>query len=116
MLIERYCPLLPPPRFTCATTATPSTMSTNVPRNSASVARFSVIMNGPLRIQELVPPPIALARVDEAVVKTVGARAPELDALGNNPIAAPVRRPRHGRARIAGVHVAIAPLERLAVL
>src|SRR5580765_4283746 len=42
MLIERYWPLLPPPRFTCATTATPNRMSTRVPRNSASTSRLVV--------------------------------------------------------------------------
>src|SRR6478752_6463580 len=42
MFIERYWPLLPPPRLTCATTATPKTMSTSVPRNSARTSRLVV--------------------------------------------------------------------------
>src|SRR4051812_45483046 len=38
-LIDRYCPFTRPLRTTCATTPTPSTIKTKVPRNSAATSR-----------------------------------------------------------------------------
>src|SRR5215831_12141829 len=117
MLIERYWPLLPPPRFTCATTAMPKTIRMNVPRNSASSARFKVGM-GPdyLRIQQLVPPGGAFAGIEHAIVETVGPGAPELHPLRDEAVAAPVRRTRDGLRRVTGVDLVVGLLERLAAL
>src|SRR4029079_19644430 len=118
MLIERYCPLLAPPRFTCATTAMPKTIRMKVPRNSASTARLRVGMvrdyyvrrlmgpwvhgfMGELRVQKLAPPVGAFADVEHRVVQALVAGVPELAAVGDDAVAAPVGRPGHGLGRVA---------------
>src|SRR4249920_1149092 len=54
---------------------------------------------GSLRPEPFDVPGVALAREAEPVVQTVFATLPELDRLGFEPVAAPVRRERHVVAR-----------------
>src|SRR6185503_1349089 len=65
-----------------------------------------------LRLEALDDPRLALAPVTDAVVQTVVMVNPELVRLGEEPIAAPVRRPREF-FRMGGVELGVAPVELL---
>ena len=55
---------------------------------------------GRLRIQSLDEPVIAIACVFKAIVQAMRAGLPELEALGDHPEAAPVRRARYVAAGV----------------
>src|SRR5437588_697876 len=52
MWMERIPPAAPPLSTTCATTPTPKTMSTNVPRNSAAASRARDFGTSDLKLPE----------------------------------------------------------------